>query len=158
MSEKFSPEFLAGVQLQTALMGLSLAFKKKYGDEALKVTQAFAEQMGTSMGKNFKEKANIAGSGIRDIERVFHIWLDPAVAPHKVKTTVEGKKLTVTREKPTMCPAMVVAKQMKLPLKTVCNNIALPMFKRVAKAFNLNAKHSTVQMTEQKCIDIIEIP
>lgn len=158
MSEKFSPEFLAGVQLQTALMGLSLAFKKKYGDEALKVTQAFAEQMGTSMGKNFKEKANITGSGIRDIERVFHIWLDPAVAPHKVKTTVEGKKLTVTRETPTMCPAIVVAKQMKLPLETVCNNIALPMFKGVAKAFNPNAKHSTVQMTEQKCIDIIEIP
>jgi len=156
--EKFSPEFMGGVQLQSALMGLTLAFQKKYGDEVVKITQAFAEQMGTRIGNNFKEKAGITGSGVREVERVFHIWLDPAVAPHKLKTSVEGKKLTVTREIPVRCPAIVVARQMKLPLETVCNTVALPMFKGVAKAVNPNAKTSNIEMSEHKCIDVIEIP
>ena len=156
--EKFSPEFMGGVQLQSALMGLTLAFQKKYGDEAVKITQAFAEQMGTRMGSNFKEKAGITGSGVREVERVFHIWLDPAVAPHKLKTSVEGKKLTVTREIPARCPAIVVARQMKLPLERVCNTVALPMFKGVAKAVNPNAKISNIEMSEHKCRDVIEIP
>jgi len=149
---------MAGVQLQSALMGLTLAFKKKYGDEAVKITQAFAEQMGTMMGNNFKEKGGITGSGIKEAERVFHIWLDPAVAPHKVKTRVAGNRLTVTREPPAICPAIVVAKQMNLPLETVCNTVALSMFKGVAKAVNPNAKTSNIQMSEQKCIDTIQIP
>jgi hypothetical protein len=155
--EKFSPEFTGGVQLQSALMGLTLAFKKKYGDEATNVTKAFVEQMGTMMGNSFKEKGGVKGSGLHEVERVLHIWLDPAVAPHKLKTSVEGKKLTVIRESPAMCPAMVVAKQMKLPLETVCNTVASPMFKGVAKAVNNNAKYSNIQMTEQKCVDKIEI-
>jgi hypothetical protein len=149
---------MGGVQLQSALMGLTLAFKKKYGDEAVKVTQAFAEQMGTTIGNNFKEKAGVKGSGIKEVERVFHMWLDPAVAPHKLKTIVDGNKLTVNREAPTMCPAMVVAKQMNLPLEMVCNTVALHMFKGVAKAVNSNAKTFNIQMSEQQCMDRIEIP
>ena len=156
--EKFSPEFMAGVQLMSALMGLTLAYKKRFGDEAMKVTQGFAEQMGTMMGNQFKEKAGIKGSGIQEVERIFHTWLDPALAPHEVQTTVEGNRLTVTRESPTKCPALVVAKQMNLPLEMICNNIAMPMFKGIAKSVNANAKHSTIQMSEQKCIDRIELP
>jgi len=154
---KFSPEFMGGVQLQSALMGLTLAFKKKYGDEAIKVSQAFAEQLGTMMGNKFKEKAGITKTGIHGIEKVFHIWLDPAFAPHKLKTSVEDNKLTVARESPMMCPAILVAKQMNLPLELICNTIALPMFKGVAKAVNPNARHSNIQMSENKCIDRIEI-
>jgi hypothetical protein len=158
MSEKFSPAFQGGVQLQSALMGLTLAFKKKFGDEALKVTQAFAEQMGTMIGNQMKEKAGVTSSGIHDIEKVFHAWLDPTLAPRKLKTNVEGNKLNLIRESPTLCPAIIVAKQMNLPLKMVCNTVALHMFKGVAKSVNPNAKHSNVQMSEQKCIDRIEIP
>jgi len=156
--EKFSPEFMGGVQLQTALMGLTLAFKQKYGDEAVNITKAFVEQMGTRMGNNFKEKGDVKGSGIPDIEKVYRIWMDPALAPHKLKTSVEGNKLSIIRESPAMCPAMIVAKQMNLPLEMVCNTVALPMFKGVARGVNPNAKHSTVQASEQKCIDRIEIP
>jgi hypothetical protein len=156
--EKFSPEFMGAVQLQSALMGLTLAFKKKYGDDAAKVTEAFAEQMGTMIGNNFKEKGNITGSGIHEIEQVFHIWLDPAIAPYKVKTSVDDNKLTVTRETPAKCPAMVVAKQMNLPLEMVCNTVALPMFEGVAKAVNSHAKTSNIQRSENKCMDRIEIP
>lgn len=155
--EKFSQEFMGGVQLQSALMGLTLAFQRKYGDEAVKITQAFVEQMGTRMGNNFKEKGGIKGSGIKEVERVFHVWLDPAVAPNKLKTSVDGDKLSVTREIPTMCPAIVVAKQMNLPLEMVCNTVALPMFKGVAKAVNPKAKTSNIQMGEQKCVDTVEI-
>jgi len=148
---------MGGVQLQSALMGLTLAFKKKYGDEAAKITQAFVEQLGTMMGNNFKEKGSVTGSGIKEVDRVFHMWLDPAVAPHKLNTSVDGNKLTVIRETPTMCPAMAVAKQMNLPLEMVCNTVALPMFKGVAKAVNSQAKAANIQMSEQKCIDIIEL-
>ena len=156
--EKFSAEFMGGVQLQTALMGLTLAFKKKYGDEAVNVSKAFVEQMGTMMGNNFKEKGGIKGSGIHEIEKVLHVWLDPAIAPHKVKTNVEGNKLTVSRESPAMCPAIIVSKQMNMPLEMVCNTVAFPMFKGIAKAVNPQAKTSNIQMTEQKCTDRIEIP
>jgi hypothetical protein len=158
VEEKFSPGFMGGVQLQSALMGLTFAFKKKYGDEAVKVTQAFVEQLGTMMGNNFKEKAGVKGSGIEDIERVYHAWLGPMLIPNKLKTVVEGNKLTINRELPTMCPALVVAKQMNLPLEMVCSTVALPMFKGVAKAVNSNAKATNIQMSEQKCMDRIEIP
>ena len=156
--EKFSPEFIGGVQLQTALMGLTLAFKKKYGDEAVNVAKTFVEQLGTIMGNNFKEKGGIKGSGIHEIEKVFHIWMDPAIAPHKLSTNVEGNKLRVTRESPTMCPAIMVSKQMNMPLELVCNTVALPMFKGIARAVNPQAKTSNIQVTERKCIDGIEIP
>jgi len=158
MSEKFSPEFQGSVQLQSALMGLTLAFQKKYGDEAVKVTQAFAEKMGIMIGNRIKEKAGVAGSGVHEVEGVFHAWLDPTLAPRKLETSVEGNKLTVTRENPTVCPAIIVAKQMNLPLEMVCNTVALPMFKGIANSVNPNAKHSSLQMSEQKCIHRIEIP
>ena len=158
MSEKFTPEFIGGVQLFTALMGLTLAFKQKFGDEALEVTRGFAEQMGMKMGNQFKEKAGITGSGTEDVERVYHAWLDPAIAPHKLDTSVQGNKLTVTRESPTKCVGLVVAKQMNLPLEMVCNNISQPMFKGVAKSVNPKARYSAVQMSERKCIETIEIP
>ena len=156
--EKFSPEFVGGVQLQSALMGLTLAFKKKYGDEAVRVTEAFVQQMGTVMGNNFKEKGGVKGSGTKEIEQVFRIWLDPATAPHNMKTSMDCSKLTVNRESPALCPAIVVARQMNLPLEMVCNTVAFPMFKGVAKAVNPKAKTSNVQRSENKCIDRIEIP
>lgn len=159
MSEKrFSPEFQGTMQLYNALMGLTLTFKEKYGDEAVKVTQAFAERMGTQMGNQFKEKADVKDSGIHDIEQVFHAWLGPALAPDKPKTSVENKKMTLTREAPTMCPPLLVAKQMNLPLEMVCNTLSFPMFKGIAKAVNPGAKHTSAQISEQKCVDIIEIP
>jgi len=158
MSEKFTPEFTAGVQLMSALMGMTLAFKKRFGDEAMKVAQGFTVQLGTTMGNKFKEKAGIKGSGIHDIERLYHAWLDPILAPHKLKTNIEGNKLTVTRESPTVCPGIIVAKQMNLPLEMVCNNISMRMFEGIAKSVNPNAKHSSVQMSEHKCIEVIKIP
>ena len=69
---KFSPEFQRGLKLQSALMGLTLAFKSKYGGEAIEVAQAFAEQMGTMIGNKVKETAGITGSGIEDVEKLFH--------------------------------------------------------------------------------------
>jgi len=158
MSEKkFSPEFQGTLQLFSALMGLSLAFKEEFGDEAVKVTQAFVERMGIRMGNQFKEKAGVKGSGIRDVERVVHAWLGPALAPDKPKTSVEDKKMTLARESPTMCPPLLVAKQMNLPPEMVCNTLSLPMFRGIAKAVNPKAK-LTSQISEQKCVDIIEIP
>ena len=115
------------------------------------------EQMGTMMGNNFKEKGGVKGSGVHEVERVFHIWLDPAVAPHKMGTSIDGSRLTVNRESPVMCPAIVVAKQMNLPLEMVCNTVAFPMFKGVAKAVNSSAKTSNVQRSENRCVDRIEI-
>jgi hypothetical protein len=44
--EKASPQFQSSVQLQSALMGLALAYKQKYGDEALEVTKTFTKQLG----------------------------------------------------------------------------------------------------------------
>ena len=110
------------------------------------------------MGNMFKEGAGITGSGIRDIEQVYHMWLDPALKPHKLATEVEGNKLTVTRENPTLCTGLVVAKQMNLPLEMVCKNISQPMFKGVAKAVNPDAKYNSILMSMQKCIESIEIP
>jgi hypothetical protein len=156
--EKLPPEFMANVQLQSALMGLTLAFKQKYGDDALKITQAFGEQMGFRLGNQIKEKASVKGSSIQDVERVLHAWMDPTALGPPVKTKVEGKKLTAVRESPTQCPALHVAKQLNVPVELVCNTLAFPMFRGVFKAINPNAKHSNIQISEKKCIDTIEVP
>lgn len=158
MSEEPTPQFMAGVQLISSLTGLTLAFKQKYGEEALEISRRFAENMGTMMGNKFKEMASVTGKDIQDIERVYHSWLDPILTPHKMETRIEGNKLIVTRASPTMCPGLVVAKQLNLPLETVCKNISQPMFKGIAKAVNPNAEYDTVQMNQQKCIETIEIP
>jgi len=138
-------------------MGLTLAFKEKYGDEALKVTQTFAEQMGTMLGNKVKEKADIRGSGIREVERVFHAWLGPVLAHQKLDSRVEGNIMTVTRVTP--CPGLIVAKQMNLPLEKVCNTVNIPMF-----MFNIllkwptsNASEVTKQGTRKKinCFSIM---
>lgn len=158
MSGKHTPEFMAGVQLISALMGMSLAFKQRFGDEALNVARGFVEQLGMRIGNQFKENLGITGTGIQDIERIYHAWLDPALKPHKLDTRVEGSKLTVTRESPTSCPGLVVAKRMGLPLEMVCENISQQMFKGIAKAVNPNVKYTAITMSEQKCLETIEIP
>jgi len=156
--EKSSPQFQATVQLQSALMGLTLAYKQKYGDEALEVAKAFIKQLGIRLGNQLKEKTGVVGSGPKDIERVLHAWQDPATLGPPAKSTVEGKRLTMTREAPTQCPAMLVAKQMNLPLGMVCNTVAFPMFRGVAEAINPKARHTSVQIDSKKCIDVIEVP
>ncbi|MCP8304059.1 MAG: hypothetical protein H3Z50_01095 [archaeon] len=159
MSEKeLPPAFQGGVQLQSALMGLTLAFKQKYDDAALKITEAFVEKMGVRLGNQIKEKAGIKGSSIQDIELVLHSWMDPAVLGPPPKTKVEGKKLIAIRESPTQCPALYVSKQLNVPLETVCRTIAFPMFRGVFRAINPDAKHSNTQISEQRCVDIIKVP
>ena len=158
MSEgKLSPQFQGALQFQSALMGLTLAFKQKYGDDALEITKTFAKQLGTKLGSQIKQKIG-AGSSLKDIESVLHAWQDPAALGPPVKSMIVGKKLTMTRESPTECPAMHVAKQLNVPLETVCNTVAFPMFRGVAQAVNPNAKHTSVQIDSKKCIDTIEIP
>ena len=156
--EKWSVQFQGAVQLQSALMGLALAYKQKYGDEALEVAKTFTKQLGMRLGNQLKEKTGVVGSGLKDIERVLHAWQDPAVLGRPPKSTIEGKKLTLAREDSTQCPAMIVAKQMNLPLEMVCNTVAFPMFRGVAEAINPKAKHTSVQIHSKKCIDIIEVP
>jgi hypothetical protein len=155
--EKLSPQFLGAVQLQSALMGLTLAYKQKYGDEALEVAKAFIEQLGFRLGKQLKEKVGVAGSGLKDIESVLHAWQDPSTVGPPAKSAIEGNKLTMIREAPTQCPAMVVAKQMNLPVEMVCNTVAFPMFRGVAEAVNPKAKHTSVKIAGDKCVDMIEI-
>jgi hypothetical protein len=80
-------------------MGLTLAFRQKYGDEALEITKTFTKQLGARIGNQIKEKTG-AGSSLEDIESVLHAWQDPAALGPPVKSVIEGKKLTMTREKP----------------------------------------------------------
>ncbi len=155
--EKLSPQFQGAVRLQSALMGLTLAFKEKYGDEALEIAKTFTKQLGIKMGNQLKEKAGVVGSGLEDIERVLHAWQDPTVLGSPPKSKIEGKRLTMIRESPTQCPALHVAKQMNLPLEMICNTVAFPMFRGVAEAVNPKAKHTSIQISSKKCIDAIEI-
>jgi len=159
MSEKqLQPAFQGAVQLQSALMGLTLAFKQKYGDEALKITEAFGEQMGNRLGNQIKGKAGIKGSSIKDIELALHSWMDPVIIGPPPKTEVKGKKLTAIRESSSQCPALQVSKQLNVPLEMVCRTIAFPMFRGVLSAINPDAKHSNLQISEKKCIDIVDVP
>jgi hypothetical protein len=158
MDETLSPEFLGSVRLQSALMGLTFAFKKKYGDEALNITKTFAEQIGTMMGNDMKKGMGITGSEIEDIEKVFHGWMDPMMKPFEPHITVEGNKMTVTRESPAKCPPMVAAKQMNVPLELVCKTLAWPIFQGVAKSVNPDALYSNVEVGEERCMETIEIP
>ncbi|MGC1120658.1 MAG: hypothetical protein WBA22_06150 [Candidatus Methanofastidiosia archaeon] len=158
MNEKLSPEFLGSVRLQSALMGLTLAFKEKYGDEALNITKTFAEQIGIMMGSDMKKGMGITGSKIEDIEKVFHGWMDPMMKPFEPHVTVEGNKMIVSRESPAKCPPMVAAERMNVPLELVCKTLAWPIFQGVARAVNPDAIYSNVEVGQQKCIETIEIP
>jgi hypothetical protein len=157
MVDNMSPEFMGTVRLQTALMGLTLAFKEKYGDETFNVTKAYVERMGGMIGSQMKEKGGVVGSDAHAIEQVYHAWLDPAYAPNQPDIQVNDNIITVTRKSPMLCPAMVAAKQMSLPLDLVCETVAIPMFRGVAKAVNKNAVHTSIR-SQQKCIDKIQIP
>ncbi len=156
MNEELPPQFMAGVQVISAMTGLTLAFKEKLGDEALKITQGFSEQMGTMMGENIKKQAGVTGSGIEDMEKVFHAWLDAMGGGTKI--SVEANKMTSVREHPAMCPAITVSQQMNVPLEMICNTVANPVFRGIAKSVNPDAVYSNVQISEEKCIDTIEIP
>jgi len=50
---KLSPEFEGAVRLQSVLMGIALAFKERYGDEALEIAKKFTKQLGLNIGKVF---------------------------------------------------------------------------------------------------------
>jgi hypothetical protein len=71
MVDKMS-EFMGTVCLQTALMGLTLAFKEKYGDETFNVTKAYVERMGGMIGSQMKEKGGITASDAHAIKQVYH--------------------------------------------------------------------------------------
>ena len=158
MSEvKYAPQFEGVVQLQSALMGMALTFKERYGDEALEISKKFTKQIGMNIGNQIKKQAGITGSDLKDIEKTLHAWQDPVVLGPPPTSIIEGNWLTMTRESPTQCPALHVAKRMNLPLAMICENIAFPMFRGVAESVNPKAKHTSVQIASEKCIDAIEI-
>lgn len=158
MSEEYSPQFRGVVNLQSALMGMTLAFKGKYGDEALTIAKEFIKQLGMNIGNQIKKQAGTTGSSLKDIEKTLHAWQDPVVLGPKAKSKIEGKRLTMTRENPTQCPALHVAKRMNLPLAMICETVVFPMFKGVAESENRKAKHTSIQLSSEKCIDAIEMP
>jgi len=47
---------------------------------------------------------------------------------------------------------------MNLPLEMVCETVAFPMFRGIAEAVNPKANHTSVKISTEKCIDVIEIP
>ncbi|KYK34553.1 MAG: hypothetical protein HXS46_01935 [Theionarchaea archaeon] len=158
MEKEFSPEFQGVVQHMSGLMGLTSAFKEKYGDEAIEVTKDFAEKMGTIIGNRIKEGAGISGSGIEDMEKVFRGFLSMAKPPHEFELSVEGNTLTMKREMPAVCPGLIAAKRMGIPPDMFCNTITIPIWTGVAKSVNPDAVHASELMSEQKCIESIEIP
>ena len=156
--EQVSHRFEGAVRFQSALMGMALAFKEKYGEEALEIAKQFTKKLGMNIGNQIKKQAGITGSNLKAIEKTLHAWQDPVVLGPPPKSTIEGNRLTMIRESPTQCPALHVAKRMNLPLEMICENVAFPMFRGVAEAVNPKAKHTSVQIASAKCIDAIEIP
>jgi len=120
MVDKMSPEFMGTVRIQTGLMGLTLAFKEKYGAETFDVTKAYVVRMGRMIGSQIKEKGGITGSDATAIEQVYHTWLDPAYAPNQTDIQVNDNVISVTQKSPILCPAMVASQQLNLPLDLVC--------------------------------------
>ena len=157
MVDKMLPQFMGTVRIQTAIMGLTLAFKEKYGEEALDVAKAYVEGMGMMIGWQLKQEGGITGSDVSAIERVYHAWLDPAYAPNRPDIQVNDNEVFVTRKSPMLCPAMVASKQMNLSLDLVCETVAIPMFRGVAKSVNKDAVHTSTR-GQQKCIDKLQIP
>jgi len=157
VEESSNPQFEGTVRLMNVLMGLTLAFKKKYGEEALKVTKNFVEEMGVSIGNQVKKDAEISGSDIKDIESALRAWQDSVILGPPPKSEIEGNKLIMKRKLPSKCPALQVAKQMNVPLETICKTVAFPMFRGVTKAVNPKAKHTSLKISREECVDVIEI-
>jgi hypothetical protein len=157
--EKLNPQMQGTVNLMTAVMGLTLAMKQRFGDGAIDVTKNFVEQMGVKMGNQVAEKAGIEGHDLKAISKTLHTWQDPIFQGPAAESKIEGKTLTMIRKSPSRCPALYVAKQMKdVPLELICNTVSFPMFRGVAKAVNQQAKHKSLQISQEKCVDVIELP
>ena len=96
-AEKYSPQFEGVVQLQSALMGITLAFRKRYGDEALEISKKFTEQLGMSIGKQIKKQTGITGSELGDIDKFLHAWQDPVVLGPTPTSRIQSGRLTLAR-------------------------------------------------------------
>ncbi|KUO40470.1 MAG: hypothetical protein AVW06_02370 [Hadesarchaea archaeon DG-33-1] len=153
--EELPEEYQGVVRGMTALMGLAMAYRERYGDESLEVIKSFGEKMGTKMGNELKQKGGIKGSGLEDMRKMMDLFTEAFGTKAKYET--EANKLRIIREVPSLCPMIFVSKAINVPLRTVCENLAFPQLRALMKTVNPNVKHTSIELSEQRCVDGLEI-
>ncbi len=153
--EELPTEYQGVVRGMTALMGLAMAYRERYGDESLEVLRSLAEKMGTKMGNELKQKGGIKGSGLEDLRKMMDLFTEAFGTKPKYET--EANNLKIIREVPSLCPMIFVSKALNVPLRTVCENLAFPQLRALMKTVNPNVKHTSIELSEQRCVDGLEI-
>jgi hypothetical protein len=153
--EELPKEFQGAIQNLTALMGLAMAYRERYGDESLQVLRSFGEKMGAKTGNELKQKGEIKGSEVEDLRKMMELFTRGVGV--KLRYETEANKLRIIREAPSLCPMIFVSKALKIPVRTVCENLAFPRLRAIMKTVNPNVKHTCVELGEQKCVDELEI-
>ena len=146
----------AAVESWTGLVGLTLAFKEKYGDEAWEVFRSFMRTVGQMQGEALKEKAGIEGKGPEDLKRLLEVGTKELYPYVSGSLRVEGNKVISVTDSST-CPMVEVAKAVGLPLRTLCENMAFPSTEAMLKTVNPNIKHTSKELSETRCVDEFEI-
>lgn len=153
--EELSKEEQDIVRDTTTYMGLAMAYRERYGDESLEVLRSFGEKMGTKIGNELKQKG-IKGSGVEDLRKMNDLQTED-FPDETFKYEVEANKLRIIREVPSLCSMILVSKELNIPLRTVCENLAFPQFHAIMKTVNPNVKHTCIEISEQRCVHDLEI-
>ena len=139
-------------------IGLVMAYRNRFGEDALQVARQYWAQVRTMLAENSKPSLNIVGSDASPVAAALGAFLMRAARiPDLAK--VQGDRVLVVGEG--FRPAMEAAKMLNAPLDKVCLNCSLPMFEGIASAINPNVKLEVPQARfkgDKSCKEIFTIP
>jgi hypothetical protein len=159
---ELTQEQMAAVQAQVPVIGLLMAFYRRFGDEALQVSKEFGSQLGKQFGENIKRSANVTGTDTKAVAAVLNAFLKqatgvPVGVPDFAK--IEGNEAVFVNEG--FCPVMEAVKAVGAPHDKICPNFSWWLFEGIACAVNPRAKQETREsraLGGKRCIHTIIVP
>jgi hypothetical protein len=150
-------EQMAAVQQQAQMVGLVMAYYRRFGESALQVAKEFFTQLGKMMGENSKSALKTTGTDAKSVAAVLNASLMQIAMPAICK--VEGNK--VIAETDGFCPIMEAVKMLKAPWDKIDTYCSWPAFGAIALSVNPNAKMEIVTTRhkgDKTCKHVFTIP
>jgi len=145
------------VQAQLPVIGLIMAYYKKFGEDAFQVAKEYFAQFGKMQGENSKKSLKITRTDANAVAAVLNACLMQIEMPGICK--VEGNK--VIAETDGFCPIMEAVKILNAPWDKIDVYCSWPAFGEMARAVNPNAKIDVVEARhkgDKSCKHVFTIP
>jgi hypothetical protein len=150
-------EQMAAVQGQAQVIGLVMAYYRRFGEDALPVAKEFSAQLGKMMGENTKSTLKTKGTDANSVAAVLNASLGQIAMPPICK--VEGKKVIAQTDG--FCPIMEAVKMLNAPWDKVDMYCSWPAFEAIALSVNPNAKMEIVTTRhrgDKSCTHVFTVP